>query len=397
MVKKRLLTKLIMVLLLVTMLLPNICTVASATNVEVTSSSTYDVKGVVSVTRVNFREGPSLSSKVIKVLSYGTQVTILEEGEEWTKVEYEGQEGYLYSSYVDIVTAQGIITAATLNVRSQPTTDSEVIAHLYKGMKVSILERVVTTNEYNPVWYKVTFLDGQVGYISESYVKILTNADGTYLTSAVTTASFLNVRSDSNVFSKVKTMLRKGTWVIILETKQTDDYYKEWCKISCNGVEGWVASKYLQRYEWVLDATATTSSPSSGKNRNINMKLAGQALTGTIVLPGEKFSWLSTMGSCSSVKGYQTATVYINGKVSEGVGGGVCQVSTTFNMAVKKTGIETNANTHSLPVSYASRQDEASVSYPYLDFSFTNTLDTPILVEFVTNNGKITCNIYIAK
>ena len=127
------------------------------------------------------------------------------------------------------------------------------------------------------------------------------------------------------------------------------------------------------------------------------MKLAGKALTGTIVMPGEEFSWCDTMGSCSAAKGYKIATVYINGKVDEGTGGGVCQVSTTFNMAVKKAGIPTNASQHSLPVSYAKREDEASVSYPYLDFSFTNTLTTPILVEFVTNNGKVTCNIYTAE
>ena len=102
------------------------------------------------------------------------------------------------------------------------------------------------------------------------------------------------------------------------------------------------------------------------------------------------------MGSCSADKGYLNATVYVNGKISEGAGGGVCQVSTTFNMAIKKLEIPTNARKHSLPVSYARREDEASVSYPYVDFSFTNVLEKPILVEFVSNNGTVICNIYIA-
>lgn len=140
---------------------------------------------------------------------------------------------------------------------------------------------------------------------------------------------------------------------------------------------------------------ASTSSPNSGQNRNFNMSLACSTLTGTIVLPGETFSWIETMASCSASKGYLTAPIYVNGVRSEGAGGGVCQVSTTFNMAVKKLNISTNAHQHSLPVAYAKRSDEASVSYPYWDFSFENTLNTPILIEFVSKKGTVTCNIYI--
>ena len=103
------------------------------------------------------------------------------------------------------------------------------------------------------------------------------------------------------------------------------------------------------------------------------------------------------MGNCSLNKGFSIATVYNNGQVSEGAGGGVCQVSTTTNMAIKKLDIPTNARQHSLPVSYAARKDEASVSYPNVDFSFTNTLDTPILVELVSKHGTVVCNVYTAE
>ena len=87
----------------------------------------------------------------------------------------------------------------------------------------------------------------------------------------------------------------------------------------------------------------------------------------------------------------------MNKQKVQGYGGGVCQVSTTINMAVKKTGIATNASTHSMRVSYASIQDEASVSYPYLDFSFKNTLESPILIELVASSGRVTCKIYIVE
>ena len=150
----------------------------------------------------------------------------------------------------------------------------------------------------------------------------------------------------------------------------------------------------MEELEWEQLSTAKTSSGSK-TGRNKNMKLACDALTATIVWPGETFSWIATMGSCSSMNGYQLATVYVNGKKEEGYGGGVCQVSTTMNMAVKKAGIPTNAKLHSLPVSYAKKEDEASVSYPNLDFSFVNTLEVPILIEMSANWGKVTSSIYV--
>lgn len=397
MVKKRFFKLTLALLLLITLLLPNIATVANASNVESVSTTTYLQKGVVTASHLNFRTEPSTSSKVISVLEKGTIVIILEENGDWLKVKLEDTEGYLFKSYVEFMTAHGVTTATSLNVRSKPTTKSASLGLLNKGTFVSIHEAVTTDDTQNPVWLKVTSSDGKTGYVSQRYVNILTNMDGSYRNVAITTASLLNVRENPSLFSKVITRITKDSYVIILETQSTNDFYKEWCKIKCGDYVGWVASKYLEQQEWEFAVKASTSSPNSGSNRNHNMALASKTLTGTIILPGEKFSWIETMGSCSGAKGYKTATVYSNKKPVQGYGGGVCQVSTTFNKAMRKLDVLTQANPHSLPVSYASGADEASVSYPNSDFSFTNTLDTPILVEFVANRGNITCNIYIAK
>lgn len=396
MAKKRF-TKLITVLLLVTLLLPNLFTVVQATANEAVSETTYVRRGIVTASNLNFRSEASTSSEIISVLPRGTSVIIIEEMGDWLKVKYETEEGYLFKSYVEIICSKGIITATSLNVRSEPTVNSQSLGLLYKGTRVFILEEIETDDETNPVWLKISYLNGNTGYVSKRYVNILITADGTYRKTGITTAKLLNVREEPSLFSDVTDRLYEGSQVIILDTKVTNDYYKKWYKVTYNGKNGWIAGKYLEEQEWIFANKASTSSPSSGKNRNSNMSLACNTLTGTIVLPGEKFSWIETMGSCSQEKGYLTATVYVNGKVSEGAGGGVCQVSTTFNMAVKKLGITTNASEHSLPVSYAKREDEASVSYPYVDFSFTNTLEVPILVELVANNGNVVCNIYKAE
>lgn len=396
MAKKRFL-KLTIALLLVTLLIPYISVVASASNVETVSTTTYSQKGIVNASGLNFRTEPSTRSKVIRVLSKGTIVTILGEEGEWLKVKHEDTEGYLFKSYVEFMTAHGVTTATGLNVRSEPTAKSESLGVLKKGTYVSIYEAVTTDDATNSVWLKVTSSDGKSGYVSARYVDIKTNMDGSYRKVGITTAQLLNVRAEPNLNSKVLTLLRKDSYVVILESRTTNDYYKLWYKVQAKDFVGWIAGKYLKELEWSFENKASTSSPSSGSNRNHNMALASKTLTGTIILPGEKFSWIQTMGSCSGEKGYKTATVYANKKPVQGYGGGVCQVSTTFNKVMRKLNVPTQANPHSLPVSYASGPDEASVSYPNSDFSFTNTLDTPILVEFVANRGNITCNIYIAK
>lgn len=262
-------------------------------------------------------------------------------------------------------------------------------------MNVIILDEVHTDDVANPVWYKVLYLDDKIGYVSARYVKLQTNISGAYKTIGKVKASALNVRNRPGFSSEIVDWIPEESYVAIVEIRRLDDFYGDWYKVEYGENKvGWVAGLFVEKLEWEKQSTAKTTSGSK-TGRNKNMKLACDALTSTIVWPGEKFSWLATMGSCSSNKGYQLATVYVNGKKEEGYGGGVCQVSTTMNMAVKRAEIPTNANLHSLPVSYAKKEDEASVSYPNLDFSFVNTLEVPILIEMVANWGSVTCNIYV--
>lgn len=398
MAKKRFISKVIVVLLSIAIILPNLFTLAYASSAEVLNTTTQVRKGIVTAGGLNFREDSSLSSKIIRVLPRGTIVTIIEEADEWLKVEHEAETGYLYKSHVEYVYSTGITTATRLYVRSEPNANSKSLALLSKGSKVSIIETVKTDDSVNPEWLLISYLNGNTGYVSKRYVNILTNSDGTFFLPGTTTADLLNFREEPGTSGKILSVLHKDTFVIVLDSIiLPKDYYVQWYKVEHNGQIGWISGKYLELGEWVQTSTARTTSSGSGKNRNHNMSLATTSLSGTILFPGETFSWIKTMGSCSAEKGYLTATIFVNGKHSEGAGGGVCQVSTTINMAVKKAGIPTNARQHSLEVSYARREDEATVSYPYVDFSFVNTLDVPILLELVSNKGTVTCNVYVAK
>lgn len=339
MAKKRLFTKLVIVLFCVVLLLPNIFVVAFATEPEAEKSN--QLQGV--------------------------------------------------SVYNAVTTASG------LNVRSEPTVNSLAINLLLKGTPIIVLEEVETEDEINPIWLKIVYDENKSGYVSKHYVEYLEYHDYTSKRSGLTTPAYLNMRLEPTTNSKSLTILRKGSHVTILREIQTNDYYKKWYEIDYNGQRGWIAGTYVDVFEWELLTQVSTTSHGSSANRNHNMELASNTLAGTIVLSGKKFSWLKTMGSCSKAKGYLEAPVYVRGELVNGYGGGVCQVSTTINIAAKSIGLDTNARVHSGRVSYASIEDEATVSYPYTDFSFTNTLDVPILLELVSSNGTVVCNIYAPK
>ena len=91
-----------------------------------------------------------------------------------------------------------------------------------------------------------------------------------------------------------------------------------------------------------------TTTTTSNSNRNENIRLAVAALNGTIVKPGQEFSFNNTTGARTEEKGYKPATAYLNGEVVQEPGGGVCQVSSTLYNAVVFAGLKsTERHAHS--------------------------------------------------
>lgn len=188
----------------------------------------------------------------------------------------------------------------------------------------------------------------------------------------------------------------KVDFIVGSEVENQDEYGTR-IKVRVGELEGYVAKKYIfeteEDGEWYLLSTSTTKA-GANTNRDININIASSYINGKILQPNEKFSFWDTVGKCTYDKGYKDATVYSNGKKTKGIGGGVCQVSTTVNMAVKSAGIKTNARQHSLPVSYASREDEATVSFGNIDFKFTNTTGKTIMLVMGAVDGSCTCEVW---
>lgn len=147
----------------------------------------------------------------------------------------------------------------------------------------------------------------------------------------------------------------------------------------------------------------TINNSSSSENRNINMQIAAQIINGQsngyVLQPGETFSWISIVGCTSEDKGFKIAPIIFKGKNVLGLGGGVCQVSTTINTAILKIGIPTHAEKHSKRPTYLSEEDaEATVSFDSgIDFCFENTLKYPIRINVETQDGKVTVRIFSIK
>lgn len=150
----------------------------------------------------------------------------------------------------------------------------------------------------------------------------------------------------------------------------------------------------------VVIGTYTTDLGShSDSNRVHNIKLALSSINNTVLLPGETFSFHGTIGdSTNGTLGYKPAAVIIGKEFATDYGGGICQVSSTLYNAVAKASLKvTERYSHSLLVDYVPKGQDATVSYPDLDFKFLNSSEHPIRVESSLQGSKVVCQILQVK
>ena len=141
--------------------------------------------------------------------------------------------------------------------------------------------------------------------------------------------------------------------------------------------------------------TCTTKFARSNTNRNTNIQLATKACNGYVIQPGATFSFNTVVGQRTKARGYKEAGVYVNGQTDTGVGGGICQVSSTlFNAALESNMTIVARRAHSLPVSYLPRGRDATVSWGGPEFKFKNPYDYPVMIgTYYDKSGKLTMSI----
>ncbi|WP_417898058.1 VanW family protein [Bacillus haimaensis] len=134
---------------------------------------------------------------------------------------------------------------------------------------------------------------------------------------------------------------------------------------------------------------------SYNKSRSHNIFLAAEAIDNHVIFPNETFSFNKVVGKRTLEKGYLRAPIIVRGELSEGVGGGICQVSSTLFNAVDRAGLKiVERYSHSRNVPYVPSGRDATVSWYGPDFRFKNQYNQPILIRAKRYGGSMIVKLY---
>ncbi|HBF86208.1 MAG TPA: hypothetical protein DDW54_00855, partial [Clostridiales bacterium] len=147
--------------------------------------------------------------------------------------------------------------------------------------------------------------------------------------------------------------------------------------------------------ETVYRASFTTEFKNSVEERKDNIALACKYIGGRRLANGETFSFNDAVGERTEKRGFSSAKIIENGKFTEGVGGGVCQVSSTLYNAALLAGLEiSERHSHSLAVGYVEPSFDAMVSTGYADLKISNRTGGGIYIVMTASREKVTAKIY---
>lgn len=137
-----------------------------------------------------------------------------------------------------------------------------------------------------------------------------------------------------------------------------------------------------------LISSFSTRYDASNTNRSTNLRIAAEKINGTVLLPGEIFSYNKTVGKRTVEEGYKDAKIYADGGVVDGLAGGICQISSTLYNAVLLANLEiVERRNHSFTTSYVAAGRDATVVWGAIDFQFKNSRNYPIKIEASVKNG----------
>lgn len=162
-------------------------------------------------------------------------------------------------------------------------------------------------------------------------------------------------------------------------------------------LEDWVP-KYigdqLKQIQYPI-GSFTTYFDSEEIMRTANIQKAAQSINGVILGPEELFSAQKSLGEITKEQGYVDAPIILNGELIPGVGGGVCQVTTTLYNAVLLSELHVvERKNHSLPVRYVPLGRDAAYATGWLDFKFKNNTQGPLYVESIVKENELQVTIY---
>ena len=145
-------------------------------------------------------------------------------------------------------------------------------------------------------------------------------------------------------------------------------------------------------------STFTTKYDRTNINRTTNLQLAINKINGVVLMPDEEFSYNKIVGERTIAAGYKDAKIYSNGEVVDGLGGGICQISSTLYNTVLLANLEiTERRNHQFITSYLPAGRDATVVYGSQDFKFKNNRKYPVKIEATLNSGIAKISLYGVK
>ena len=142
-------------------------------------------------------------------------------------------------------------------------------------------------------------------------------------------------------------------------------------------------------------STYSTRYSASDRDRTTNLQLAASKINGTVLMPGETFSYNQVVGERTIAAGYKEAPIYVSGEVVDGLGGGIYQITSTLYNAVLYANLEiVERSNHQFVPSYVTASRDATVVYGSIDFKFKNNRDYPIKLVCSVSGGIAKFDIY---
>lgn len=184
----------------------------------------------------------------------------------------------------------------------------------------------------------------------------------------------------------------KGRYLDLNEAKgllNKDMLNEEKIELPVYDTEPKIQSDYYQGIDKVLGDFSTDYS-SSIKNRKENIKIASEKFNNMKLNPGDEISFNDIVGEISEATGFKNATVIVGGEYETGIGGGICQVSTTLYNSLILSDLEiVERHNHSRPINYVDLGTDAAVARGYKDLKFKNNTNNPIIILAEADGQKL--------
>lgn len=218
-------------------------------NTDLTAASAQAVVRTNTGIGLNLREEPSMKGKIITSYKPGTEVTVMQKGSAWSRVQVNGTEGFMATQYLNFGSSGAQKPAAgkvalvnnpkdtqVLNLRQEASLDAKVLAYYRNGAKVTILKSGST-------WHKVQTEDGRIGYMMAKYLKVTDDTASIRPYTAklinVNGGKIVNFRSGPSLNAKIIDKIAVGTEVTVIE------HGTDWCKVDVNGTEGYISTWFM--------------------------------------------------------------------------------------------------------------------------------------------------------